>query len=148
MFWGISLLDFETRQSKRHHFHCIGPAPVLRRSVFCRGSVARILSARPPVPSILANRPVRNRHGAALRPPTSKSTGFRNIPTGVGRSLALEKAKAMGTEHPHGGGEKMHESQSGAAARGTSPRGWGEASHRHTLVMRLRNIPTGVGRRR
>ena len=51
-------------------------------------------------------------------------------------------------EHPHGRGEKTSEELAELAADGTSPRAWGEAADQMPGIEWLRNIPTGVGRRR
>ena len=50
-------------------------------------------------------------------------------------------------EHPHGRGEKGTPLFRPKGKHGTSPRAWGEVRARGPDLGRLRNIPTGVGRR-
>ena len=50
-------------------------------------------------------------------------------------------------EHPHGRGEKGASQSIRRRKRGTSPRAWGEVVRVEEEDERVRNIPTGVGRR-
>ena len=70
----------------------------------------------------------------------------RNIPTGVGRRLRQRRSRRRAAEHPHGRGEKSILRWWRYLLHGTSPRAWGEVKRQLKLLMKQRNIPTGVGR--
>ena len=72
---------------------------------------------------------------------------FRNIPTGVGKSLSKSLATAMLTEHPHRRGEKGFSPSPRVFVSGTSPQAWGKDTQECTDSQPGRNIPTGVGKR-
>ena len=102
----------------------------------------------------LINEPLRGLCGTSprawgeVRDDDIRNALARNIPTGVGRRARSWPARRPRTEHPHGRGEKLHPCGEFSAARGTSPRAWGEGRADQDGAGDGRNIPTGVGRRR
>ena len=75
-----------------------------------------------------------------------KSIHVRIIPTGVGKSPAVEECNARRPDHPHGCGEKPLIYSLKRKQLGSSPRVWGKEYT--VLISRLvfRIIPTGVGK--
>ena len=74
------------------------------------------------------------------------ATGYRYIPTLVGRLLLALVEEGVVTVHPHACGEISYEETGAVLTFGTSPRLWGDFSDipRNGRVMRY--IPTLVGR--
>ena len=70
----------------------------------------------------------------------------RNIPTGVGKTMAAMPAWRISSEHPHGRGENTGRPGKRRAITGTSPRAWGKRDAPDGLADKVRNIPTGVGK--
>ncbi len=70
----------------------------------------------------------------------------RTIPTRVGRTAVHRAAGHRGPDHPHAGGENNRIAQGRFSLFGPSPRGWGELSSKRKCRLKLRTIPTRVGR--
>ena len=71
---------------------------------------------------------------------------FWYIPTLVGRLKAMRSYLAADTVHPHACGEIRIDVHDSAKNNGTSPRLWGDWTHRDTDPPSNRYIPTLVGR--
>ncbi len=74
-----------------------------------------------------------------------KSDGI--IPTRVGTSLAFVQKHAVGQDHPHACGDKLHVSEHTSRKRGSSPRVWGQDRALGLGLLIHRIIPTRVGTR-
>ena len=72
----------------------------------------------------------------------------RTIPTWVGRTASLFTVSTVQTDHPHVGGENCLFPLTWCALLGPSPRGWGEHNRGGRYRIRMRTIPTWVGRTR
>ncbi len=70
----------------------------------------------------------------------------RTIPTRVGRTYRERYPGMHPTDHPHARGENIIAHHVSVAISGPSPRAWGEPSLLVLAVIRLRTIPTRVGR--
>ncbi len=64
----------------------------------------------------------------------------------MGRTQLVPFRLSQSTDHPHARGENVSRAVSRDAYHGPSPRAWGEPSLLVLAVIRLRTIPTRVGR--
>ena len=70
----------------------------------------------------------------------------RTIPTHVGRTLFRFSWPQRKPDHPHARGENRERQLGGIILRGPSPRTWGELAPILRQALRMRTIPTHVGR--
>ena len=81
------------------------------------------------------------------RPPRRAWLSQGNTPTGVGKSATLGNVADTRRKHPHGRGEEGFASATGVATPETPPRAWGRGIDSASNYPRVRNTPTGVGKR-
>ena len=72
---------------------------------------------------------------------------MRIIPTGVGKSCKCPGRCQQSSDHPHGRGEKPTQHFLAVFIIGSSPRAWGKGFPSPSTKIRVRIIPTGVGKR-
>ena len=70
----------------------------------------------------------------------------RNIPTCVGKTVFRVTARRIVAEHPHLRGENLWTFRPSSISRGTSPLAWGKPAAKHPHPLKVRNIPTCVGK--
>ena len=70
----------------------------------------------------------------------------RTIPTRVGRTQKRSLTVTEVTDHPHARGENLDKRAKRGPDRGPSPRAWGECFRFCRCHLRVRTIPTRVGR--
>jgi len=74
-------------------------------------------------------------------------SGFRIIPTCVGKSGPRSLRMLRPSDHPHVRGEKTRHFMSVCLLSGSSPRAWGKVHHQIQGFRVSRIIPTCVGKR-
>ncbi len=72
--------------------------------------------------------------------------GRRTIPTRVGRTRAGSECTHAMSDHPHACGENILSAWANSSFAGPSPRVWGEQCFSVLGTVKLRTIPTRVGR--
>ena len=79
---------------------------------------------------------------------TTRRSGGRNTPTGVGKTTRRSRAGVHDWKHPHGRGEDQSWLGTLTMCAETPPRAWGRQIHHLLITEILRNTPTGVGKTR
>ena len=70
----------------------------------------------------------------------------RNTPTGVGKTLSMERESWWPRKHPHGRGEDCLTNHQQSCSPETPPRAWGRRIDNPYRPQECRNTPTGVGK--
>ncbi len=78
--------------------------------------------------------------------PLGRGFDMRNIPTCVGKTVRDLVSLTLNPEHPHVRGENQIGANPIVGLLGTSPRAWGKRTQGFRALLRVRNIPTCVGK--
>ena len=145
--WGKQDPSFIMKPVRRNIPTCVGKTFPASPCICATAEHPHMRGENSPGCAVIDNPPGTSPHAWGKRE-TRRAEGARgrNIPTCVGKTQSLRRKGAPRSEHPHMRGENLPVIIGVVLILGTSPHAWGKLLQREAEDVRIRNIPTCVGK--